>query len=142
MPPPQTQHTQEPTGITDPYFANLYFRSRAMTADALEVVSRFEKANEITCAIETSAFMDNDWGEDNETAAKVLAIGHQVGMDRVEALLAGEAAPDVEPADAVFANAIYASVEDAGSAGWGQMARKLLKVQKKQVRLFAVAEGA
>jgi hypothetical protein len=88
--------------------------------------------------IESVGLMNNDWGEENETAAKLLSIGHSVGLGKFEASLMGEEVPEVDADSTLFAEAIYKPEEEIISMEWGKIAKKTMKVQKKLVKTLPV----
>jgi hypothetical protein len=135
MQPPQSDPKQE-KGNDYSYFANLYERSKSLTAKSFNIVAMFENANSKTLKIESAGLMNNDWGEENETAVKLLSIGHSVGLEKFKASLMGEAVPEVDADSTLFAEAIYKPEEEILSMGWGKMAKKTMKVEKKLVKIL------
>jgi hypothetical protein len=135
MQPSQSDSKQE-EGQNYSYFANLYKRSKSLTAKSFNIVAMFEIANSKTLKIESAGLMNNDWGEENETAAKLLSIGHSVGLEKFEASLMGEAVPKVDVDSTLFAEAIYKPEEEILSMGWGKMIKKTMKVEKKLVKIL------
>jgi hypothetical protein len=134
IPPPQSDPKQEKAS----YFANLYKRSKNLTTKSWKIVAMFENANSKTLMIESVGLMNNDWGEENETAAKLLSIGHSVGLGKFEASLMGEEVPEVDADSTLFAEAIYKPEEEIISMEWGKIAKKTMKVQKKLVKTLPV----
>ena len=137
MQPPQSDPKQE-KGHDYSYFANLYEKSKSLTAKSFNIVAMFEYANSKTLKIESAGLMNNNWSEENETAAKLLSIGHSVGLEKFEASLIGEAVPEVDADSTLFAEAIYKPEEEILSIGWGKMAKKMMKVEKKLVKILHV----
>ncbi len=102
---------------------------------ANRTVEKFEKANEKTMAIVTPELLKNDWAEKNETAEYLLAIGHQVGLEKFKAMLKGERVPAIEEDDVVYAQVtevIYGEVEDDEKRNtWGKSVKKHAKATEK-----------
>ena len=119
-------------------FASLYKRSRSLTARGLEVVEKFEMASAKTSSIETSGLMDNEWGCEDETAAKVLAIGKAVGLDKYQSILTAGKPMEMDGDANQISELLYGGTEEGLSPGWGKVAKKQEKAARKLVKTFSL----
>jgi hypothetical protein len=81
--------------------------------------------------------MNNDWEEENDTAEKVISVGHMAGLQKYHALATGKDEPEIDGDMVVFVEAIYKQAVEIGGVGWGRMARKQTKAVKKLNRSIA-----
>jgi hypothetical protein len=144
-PAKDVQHNQGAASTSNTIiFASLYERSQKLGEVALEVIEKFEQANEKALKIEATELMDNNWGEDIKWYEEILGIGHQVGLEKYQCVLTASSPPptvaDDEEAEQLneFAKVFYQVDEGGPKAKWGRMARKSEKVVKKMVKIFPV----
>ncbi|KAE8452831.1 hypothetical protein EG329_013103 [Mollisiaceae sp. DMI_Dod_QoI] len=137
LPPPSTE-TSLPDEIC---FVTLFDHSQSLINNAFEIISRFETANEKTENLEIAELLDNEWELENGTAARVLAVGHNVGLEKYQALLQGAGEPVMDEDTEIFAELIYgADVRDTSAFeyGWGKVAKKGEKAARKFVKFQRV----
>ncbi|PBP20468.1 hypothetical protein BUE80_DR008803 [Diplocarpon rosae] len=119
-------------------FATVFYRSHDVVASAKQVLESFESASEKLSMIDTSGLMDNNWGEQYEQTAEILALGHKVGLGKYDAMLVGADEPVLEEEDSIFVDTIYKPTEKSPSLTWGRIVKKQEKFVRKLVKALAV----
>ncbi|PBP21279.1 hypothetical protein BUE80_DR007938 [Diplocarpon rosae] len=119
-------------------FATLFYRSHDVVASAKRILESFESASENLSKIDTSGLMDNNWGEQNEQTAEILALGYKVGLGKYDAMLGGADEPVLEEEDSIFVDMIYKPTEKSPSLTWGGIVKKQEKLARKLVKALAV----
>lgn len=119
-------------------FATIFDRSQEIIAGAKLIVEKFDNACQKTSRVKTLKLADNDWEHENVQTAQILAIGHQVGLDKYETMLTGSSGPDIEEEDSVSANLIYPETEGNMTIPWGGIAKKSEKTMRKLLKAIVV----
>lgn len=96
----------------------------------------------MTSEIELSGLLDNDWGDEDKEAAKLLAIGCEVGIQKYQCLLTAAAAPTFDEEVTALADKIYKKDDGQGFNAWGKIAKKQERLAKKLLKSFVVPEDA
>lgn len=130
-PLPSAVHGESKARSKDISFATLFDRSQEMIEDAKLIVEKFDNACQKTSRVKTLQLADNDWEHENVQTAQILAIGHQVGLDKYEAMLTGSSGPDIDEEDSVSASLIYPENEGNMTVPWGTIAKKSEKTMRK-----------
>ena len=114
-------------------FSLLYDHTEILTATAFNIIEQYEVLNAKTISIIPAGLLENNWAEENDTAEQIVAIGHQVGLEKYQAMLKGEKAPVVEEDQVVFAAAVFGAgnEEEDKVVTWGGAVRKLVRHTKK-----------
>lgn len=133
----------KPSDPNDLRFVTLFDRSQTLVNNALALITCFETANEKTEKCQVAELLDNEWEDETGAAARVLAIGCNVGLHKYQALLQGSGEPVVEEEDEVFVKMIYGGdengkPEDGSEYGWGKVAKKGEKAARKFVKFQRV----
>jgi hypothetical protein len=112
----------------------LYKQSKPLSAAAKDILEKFEIANQLTSENEMSGLLDNDWGEEDEEAAKLLGIGCEVGIQKYQSLLTTSAEPTFDEEVTTMAEMIYKKDEGLVSNAWGKIAKKQERSAKKLLK--------
>lgn len=102
-----------------------------MIASAKRLAGSFDEVGAATAAIDMSGLVDNNWGEQNDAAAGMLALGHRVYWDRYEAMLTGTTGLSLEEEEDDTFKEIYKPIEGDSSMPWGKIMKKQEKSSKK-----------
>ncbi len=138
--PPNTMlpQSKRSTPLPEIFFAALYDRSRTLIANAHGIIKRYEEADEKTSRLDAGKIMGDEWENENEMAARVIAIGHKVGVMKIKALLEAEEVLAVDEDDEDYVRNIYQVEGEEGSLmkvrGWGKVAEKEIKAAGKLYR--------
>ncbi|CZT08753.1 uncharacterized protein RCO7_03448 [Rhynchosporium graminicola] len=133
--PPTANGGSKAKGLSkDISFATLFDRSLEIIDGAKLIIEKFEMAREKTNKIEIARLMDNNWSEENDDIAKILATGHMVGLEKYEAMLMGSGEPDIEEEDLELTGLFYPDTEVNTYIPWGGMARKGEKAMRKLLK--------
>jgi hypothetical protein len=117
----------------------LFARSQSLVNNALSLIDTFTTANSKTENCEMTGLLDNEWEKEVSTAASVLAVGCNVGLEKYQALLQGAGQPVVEEDDEQFVSAIYGAEEKTTfDYGWGKVAKKSEKAARRFVKFQKV----
>lgn len=82
--------------------------------------------------------MDNNWGDEDDQVAKILAVGHEVMLNKYEAMLQGYEEPIVEGENVEYVGMLYKPNGEDKSMPWGKIAKKQEKSARKLYRSIAV----
>ncbi|KUJ18239.1 uncharacterized protein LY89DRAFT_781315 [Mollisia scopiformis] len=143
--PPQDSDTPP----EDLCFVTLFDHSQSLIDTARAIITSFETANEKTEKCEVAELLSSDWDDRLDSAAKVLAVGCNVGLEKYQALLQGAGKPVLEgEEEEVYLRALYGvdgekAYEEAESEGvfeygWGKVAKKGEKGLRKFVKFQRV----
>jgi hypothetical protein len=94
----------------------------------------------MTSEIELAGLLDNDWGDEDEEAAKLLGIGCEVGIQKYQCLLMASAAPTFDEDVTAMADMIYQKDDEQGFNAWGRIAKKQERSAKKLLKSFVLPE--
>jgi hypothetical protein len=135
------------TPLSETFFATLYDRSRTLIANAHGIIKRFEEADEKTSRHDAGEIMGDEWENENEMAARVIEIGHKVGVMKIKALLEAEEVLAVDKDDEDFVSNVYQEEVEEGEEGglmkgrgWGKVAEKEIKAAGKLYRATLTAK--
>jgi len=79
----------------------------------------------LTLALDISGLLDNEWGDEDEEAAKLLGVGRDVGIHKYQSLLTTSAEPATFDEEVTaMAEMIYKKDEGLVSTAWGRIAKK------------------
>ncbi|KAF8863568.1 hypothetical protein BDZ45DRAFT_670165 [Acephala macrosclerotiorum] len=149
--PPPSKETPSQEGEC---FVTLFDRSQSLINSALSLVTHFESANSAAEHCQVPEIASNKWDEQNQTAAGVLAVGHNVNLEKYQALLQGGEEPgvdeDIEGFAAMICDGVGLDKGEEGKKeseskvdfnfeyGWGKVARKGEKAARKFIRFQRV----
>ncbi|TVY94213.1 hypothetical protein LAWI1_G000177, partial [Lachnellula willkommii] len=133
-PAPEKDATQGKES-SDLAFISLYKQSKNLSAAAKEIIERFEIANQLTSNFDVSVLLDNNWGGEDEEAAKLLGVGRDVGIHKYQSLLTASAEPPAFDEEVTaMAEVIYKKDEGLVSTAWGRIAKKQERSAKKLLK--------
>lgn len=127
----------------------MYPRTRQLVESARSIVDQFVATSDAAAKLEASGGLAQQvkyWEKENVSVASLMALGHKVGVQKVEAMLEGKEGPDLEEDDAQFVGMLYGVGEDenGGHMGvgqgmmWGRLVKKQFKAGK---RLYKTTAG-
>lgn len=140
MQPPKTAAGQ----VHDLSFGNLSGRTNSIITAAKAIITTFNSANEKTSKIETLGLLDNNWAEQDADIAELIAIGHNIGLEKYDAMLMGRAEPVIEEeSQAVYADLLFPPRGEVGGGGleWGKVVRKQEKSARRLVKALDVVDA-
>jgi len=89
----------------------------------------------LTSDFEISGLLDNNWGDEDGEAAKLLGVGRDVGIHKYQSLLTASAEPPTFDEEvAPMAEMMYKHDEDLASTAWGRIAKKQERYAKKLLK--------
>ncbi|KAF4635725.1 hypothetical protein G7Y89_g2376 [Cudoniella acicularis] len=133
----EPQQSMQSSG-TSLLFSILHRKGLDLVGEAQGVVAKFDQMNQMALDVENLRITDNDWGQEDETAANLLNIGRSVGLQKYESLLANSHTAPIDPEIATSTDAIYGADAGLPFVGWGRLARKQEKAELKVVKTFAL----
>lgn len=133
--PPSTEVNPPGDSFTHRGFASMYSKSKELTAEALGLVARFDQVAQRVAELKPTGLMENEWAEEDSTAADLLAIGKRVGMNRYQSSLMASKEPPMDTDATQAAGFLY---QGKRPGIWGKIARKQEKATRKLVDGLAV----
>ncbi|TVY43724.1 hypothetical protein LSUB1_G000636 [Lachnellula subtilissima] len=133
--PPPAKDAAQGKESSDLAFVSLYKQSNNLSAAAKDIIKMFESANQLTSNFDISGLLDNDWGDEDGEAARLLGVGRDVGIHKYQSLLTASAEPP--PFDeevTAMADMIYKKDEGLVSTAWGKIAKKQERSAKKLLK--------
>lgn len=130
FPPPADAETKSTSELRG--FAVMYERSKQLTEVASELVARFERVGHQVSGHDTTALMDNEWGEEDKHFAHLVLVGKDLGITRCQSILNAPKEAVMIPEDIKRGDVLYS--EDQLSFQWGTVARKEEKAARKLVK--------
>lgn len=142
-------NNQDASSAPAPGFASMYKKSKEVTTNAFALVAKFEEVAQRIEKIDTTALVENEWGEQDAVMVSLLEDGKKIGIEKCRRILMaskdplheeGGAEEDNVPKESNDANqgSFFISGKGKVVGGWGNVAKKQAKAFKKLVKALAV----
>jgi hypothetical protein len=119
-------------------FVLLHAKSKEITATAFALVAKFEDVAKRVGELDTKALLENNWAEEDDTFAGILADGLRVSVDRYRRMLHARKEAVLEGDDRDAEQLLLDKGKARVKGAWGKMARKQEKAFGK---LIETVEG-
>lgn len=118
-------------------FAAMYKKSKEITTAAFALVAKFEEVVQRIERLDTTALIENEWGEQDEVFAGLLLEGKRIGVERYRRMLAASKEQALGEDDKVTAD-LFFNERDNVEGVWGKVVKKQEKALKKLVNTIEV----
>lgn len=109
----------------------MYSKSKEITATAFALVAKFEEVAKRVEEIDTTALVENEWGDQDQALRKMLLTGLSIGVDRYTRMLHDSKEEAVLEGEEKETSKVLFGEKMAEGPRWGSVARKQERALRK-----------
>jgi hypothetical protein len=124
-------------------FAANYEKSKEIISTAFELVAKFEDVAHRIEKIDTTALIENEWGDQDQAFAVILQEGKNIGVKRYRRMLNDGKEVVLEEEAKGTANMFFEERREKGeyNAVWGKVVKRQEKAFRKLGKIVGSLEG-